>query len=306
MYTPRIGTSMSGILYLVATPIGNLEDITLRALRVLREADLIACEDTRHTRKLLLHYDISRPTISYHEHNERERTPELIERLQSGLSIALVSDAGTPLVSDPGYRLVGEAIQQGLDVVPIPGPSALITAIAASGLPTAEFTFAGFLPPRRAARRARLVELVSLKSTIVFYEAPHRIRETLTDARELLGDRQAVLARELTKLHEQFLRGSISEIAEQLTEGAARGEMVLLIGPPLDDNQARSVSTNSVSEEIQRLMSAEGIDQKSALKRIARARGITRSEVYRLMLADRSSKRFESVEYESEQETRDS
>jgi 16S rRNA (cytidine1402-2'-O)-methyltransferase len=296
---------MAGILYLVATPIGNLEDITLRALRVLKEVDLIACEDTRHTRKLLLHYDISRPTISYHEHNERERTPELIEKLQSGVSIALVSDAGTPLVSDPGYRLVSEAILRGLDVVPIPGPSALVTAIAASGLPTAEFTFAGFLPPRRAARRARLVELATLKSTVIFYEAPHRIRETLIDARELLGDRQAVLARELTKLHEQFLRGSLSQLARELAETATRGEMVLLIGPPLDDNQSRTASTSSVSEDIRRLMFAEGIDQKSALKRIARARGISRSEAYRLMLADRSSKNVESVEYESEQETRD-
>ncbi len=296
---------MAGILYLVATPIGNLEDITLRALRVLKEVDLIACEDTRHTRKLLLHYDISRPTISYHEHNERERTPDLIEKLQSGVSIALVSDAGTPLVSDPGYRLVSEAILRGLDVVPIPGPSALVTAIAASGLPTAEFTFAGFLPPRRAARRARLVELATLKSTVIFYEAPHRIRETLIDARELLGDRQAVLARELTKLHEQFLRGSLSQLARELAETATRGEMVLLIGPPLDDNQSRTASTSSVSEDIRRLMFAEGIDQKSALKRIARARGISRSEAYRLMLADRSSKNVESVEYESEQETRD-
>ncbi len=296
---------MAGILYLVATPIGNLEDITLRALRVLKEVDLIACEDTRHTRKLLLHYDISRPTISYHEHNERERTPELIEKLQSGVSIALVSDAGTPLVSDPGYRLVSEAILRGLDVVPIPGPSALVTAIAASGLPTAEFTFAGFLPPRRAARRARLVELATLKSTVIFYEAPHRIRETLIDARELLGDRQAVLARELTKLHEQFLRGSLSQLARELAETATRGEMVLLIGPPLDDNQSRTASTSSVSEDIRRLMFAEGIDQKSALKRIARARGISRSEAYRLMLADRASKNVESVEYESEQETRD-
>ena len=296
---------MAGILYLVATPIGNLEDITLRALRILKEVDLIACEDTRHTRKLLSHYDISRPTISYHEHNERERTPDLIEKLQSGVSIALVSDAGTPLVSDPGYRLVSEAILRGLDVVPIPGPSALVTAIAASGLPTAEFTFAGFLPPRRAARRARLQEIAPLKSTVIFYEAPHRIRETLSDARELLGDRQAVLARELTKLHEQFLRGSLSQLAKALEETATRGEMVLLIGPPLEDNQSRSASTSSVSEDMRRLMTVEGIDQKSALKRIARARGITRSEAYRLMLADRPSKNVESVEYESEQESRD-
>ena len=295
---------MAGILYLVATPIGNLEDITIRALRILKEVDLIACEDTRHTRKLLVHYNISRPTISYHEHNERERTPELIERLQAGVSIAMVSDAGTPLVSDSGYRLVTEAILQGLDVVPIPGPSALLTAIAASGLPTAEFTFAGFLPPRRAARRARLVELATLRSTFVVYEAPHRIRETLIDAHELLGDRRAVLARELTKLHEQFLRGSLSQLVKEMADTPTRGEMVLLIGPPLEDNQSRLASTSSVSEEIQRLMFAQGIDQKSAMKRIARARGITRSEVYRLMLADRSSKNVESVEYESEQETR--
>ena len=297
---------MEGKLYLVATPIGNLEDITLRALRVLKEVDLIACEDTRHTRKLLSHYDISRPTISYHEHNERERTPELIGKLQSGANIALVSDAGTPLVSDPGFRLVSEAIERGLEVVPIPGASALVTAIGASGLPTAEFTFAGFLPPRRAARRARLHELANLKSTVIFYEAPHRIRDTLVDARELLGDRQAVLARELTKVHEQFLRGSLAELAQGLSETATRGEMVLLIGPPLEDNQARSVSTSSVSEEIRRLMFAERIDQKSALKRIARARGITRSEAYRLMLASRSSENVESVENESEQETQNS
>ena len=296
---------MAGILYLVATPIGNLEDITLRALRVLKEVELIACEDTRHTRKLLSHYDISRPTISYHEHNERDRTPELIQKLQSGISIALVSDAGTPLVSDPGFKLVTEAILLGLDVVPIPGASALVCAIAASGLPTAEFTFAGFLPPRRAARRARLQELATLNSTLILYEAPHRIRETLIDARELLGDRQGVLARELTKLHEQFLRGSLTQLAQALTESNARGEMVLLIGPPLEDNQFRSASTSSVSDDIQRLMAAEGLDQKSALKRIARARGVTRSEAYRMMLADRTSRNVESVEYESEQETGD-
>lgn len=292
---------MTGTLYLVATPIGNLEDITLRALRVLREVDLIACEDTRHTRKLLSHYDISRPTISYYDYNERERTPELIARLQSGLSIALVSDAGTPLVSDPGYRLVGEAILQGVNVVPVPGPSALVTAIAASGLPTAEFTFAGFLPARRAGRRARLLELARLKSTLVFYEAPYRIRETLVDALELLGDRQAVVARELTKLHEQFVRGSISAIAAELAQTAIRGEMVLLIGPPLEDNQTRSASTRSISEDIQSLMTGEGIDQKSALKRIARTRGITRSEAYRLMLADRSSKSVENGKQEPEE-----
>ena len=280
---------MAGILYLVATPIGNLEDITLRALRVLKEVDLIACEDTRHTRKLLSHFEISKPTISCHEHNERERVTELIAKLQSGANIALVSDAGTPLLSDPGYRLVREAIASGLQVVPIPGPSALLTALAASGLPIDEFTFAGFLPPRQTARKARLRELSKLDSTLVLYEAPHRIRQTLADCLEVLGDRQGAIARELTKLHEQFVRGSLSEIAGGLTEGSCRGEMVLLIGPPLADNLERPVS-ESISEDIEKLMRAESLDQKSALKRIARARGITRSEAYRMMLAERSSK----------------
>src|SRR5215210_2359288 len=170
-------------LYLVPTPIGNLEDITLRALRVLGEVDLIACEDTRHTRKLLAHYEISKPTTSYHEHNERERAEELISKLESGISIALVSDAGTPLVSDPGYRLVRRAIEHGIKVIPIPGPVALIAALSVSGLPTDEFTFAGFLPSKKTARRARLLELADHKSTLIFYEAPHRIRETISDAR---------------------------------------------------------------------------------------------------------------------------
>lgn len=280
---------MSGTLYLVATPIGNLEDITLRALRVLKEVDLIACEDTRHTRKLLAHYEISKPTVSCHEHNERERVTELIAKLQSGTNVALVSDAGTPLVSDPGYRLVCQAVASGLEVVPIPGPSALLAALAASGLPTDEFTFAGFLPSRQTARKARLRELAKLDSTLIFYEAPHRIKQTLVDSIEVLGNREGALARELTKLHEQFLRGPLSEIASGLAEGSCRGEMVLLIGPPLEDNLQRPV-TQSIAEDIERLMSAEGLDQKSALKRIARARGITRSEAYRMMLAERSSK----------------
>jgi 16S rRNA (cytidine1402-2'-O)-methyltransferase len=280
---------MSGILYLVATPIGNLEDITLRALRVLKEVDLIACEDTRHTRKLLTHYEISKPTVSCHEHNERERVPELISKLQSGANIALVSDAGTPLVSDPGYRLVRQAVASGLEVVPIPGPSALLAALAGSGLPTDGFTFAGFLPSRQTARKARLRELAKLGSTLILYEAPHRIRQTLADCLEALGNRQGALARELTKLHEQFLRGSLSEIAGRLTEGSCRGEMVLLIGPPLEDNLDSPVS-ESITEDIEQLMRAESLDRKSALKRIARARGITRSEAYRMMLAERSSK----------------
>lgn len=279
---------MPGTLYLVATPIGNLEDITLRALRVLREADLIACEDTRHTRRLLSHYEISKPTVSYHEHNERERAAELIAKLETGVNIALVSDAGTPLVSDPGYQIVREAIERGIQVIPIPGPSALIAALAASGLPTDQFTFAGFLPPKRTARRARLAALAEIKSTLVFYEAPHRIKETINDARETLGNRACVIARELTKIHEEFIRGSLAEI--QLPESAARGEMVLLIGPLLDDAKHPEATVPlSVREEIERLMREKGLDRKSALKHAARSRGITKSAAYRLLLEERAA-----------------
>jgi 16S rRNA (cytidine1402-2'-O)-methyltransferase len=278
---------MSGKLYLVATPIGNLEDITLRALRVLREVDLIACEDTRHTRKLLAHYEISKPTVSYHEHNERERAADIIEKLKAGLNIALVSDAGTPLVSDPGFRLVRDSIDEGISVVPIPGPSALVTALAASGLATTEFTFAGFLPARRHARRARLAQLAPLHTTLVFYEAPHRIKETLADARDVLGNRQAVIARELTKLHEQFIRGALSEI--EIAE--TRGEIVLLIGPPTDDKNVEPA--RSILEEVETAMREDGIDRKNALKRVARARRISKSEAYRLMLAEASAHELE-------------
>ena len=273
-------------LYIVATPIGNLEDITLRALRVLKEADLIACEDTRHTRRLLAHYQISKPTVSYHEHNERERSAELVEKLEAGFNIALVSDAGTPLVSDPGFRIVREAIDRKIPVVPIPGPSAVITALSASGLPTGEFAFFGFLAARRAARRARLKELAEIKTTLVFYEAPHRIAETIADAREAFGNRECVVARELTKLHEEFVRSPLSEME---APEVVRGEIVLLIGPAVQ-GQSRQLArgqTPSISEDIERLMNAEGLDQKSALKQIARERGISKSDAYRMMIAER-------------------
>ena len=278
---------MGGTLYLVATPIGNLEDITLRALRVLREVDLIACEDTRHTRKLLSHYEISRPTISYHEHNERERASLLVARLEAGENIALVSDAGMPLISDPGHRLVREAILRGINVVPVPGPSALIAALAASGLPAVEFTFAGFLPPKRGARRARLAELAASPATLIFYEAPHRLRESLADAYDMLGDRQCVIARELTKVHEEIARGMLSEMAALACERPLKGEIVLLLGPAVGDNRLKPVQ-GSISEEVEEIMRSEGLDRKSALKRVARLRGITRSEAYRRMVAERS------------------
>ncbi len=278
---------MSGTLYIVATPIGNLEDITLRALRVLKEADLIACEDTRHTRKLLSHYQISKPTVSYHAHNEYERSTELLKKLEDGLNIALVSDAGTPLISDPGFRIVSEAIARGISVVPIPGPSAVIAALSASGLPTTEFAFVGFLPARRAARRARLKELANIKSTLVVYEAPHRIKETIEVACEVFGERECVIARELTKFHEGFVRAPLSEI--EIPAGQARGEIVLLIGPALERSveQPENTGAHSILEQVQEIIRSEGLDQRDALKRVARARGISKSEAYRLMLQER-------------------
>lgn len=278
---------MSGTLYIVATPIGNLEDITLRALRVLKEADLIACEDTRHTRKLLSHFQISKPTVSYHEHNEHERAGELIKKLEGGLNVALVSDAGTPLISDPGFRIVNDAIGQGISVVPIPGPSAVITALSASGLATTEFAFVGFLPTRSAARRVRLKQLSNTESTLVFYEAPHRIKETIEDARAVLGERECVIARELTKLHEQFVRGPLSTI--EIPAEQVRGEIVLLIGPGSDPaiEQPSQLRPHSISEDVRQLIASEGLDQKDALKRVARARGISKSEAYRQMIQER-------------------
>ena len=291
---------MAGTLYLVATPIGNLEDITLRALRVLREVDLIACEDTRRTRKLLSSHNISKPLISYHEHNERERARELADKLEAGADIALVSDAGTPLVSDPGFHLVKEAILRAITVTPLPGPSAITTALAGSGLPTGEFTFAGFLPARRAARRARLREFAGAGQTLIFYEAPHRVKEALRDALDVLGDRTAVIARELTKLHEDFIRGRLSELAGRAEQITLKGEMVLLIAPAVDDNQIRPVLESigatepaphlpgSILKEVEQVMRDEGLDQKGALKRVARSRGITRSEAYRAVLAEKA------------------
>ena len=264
-------------LYLVATPIGNLEDITFRAVRVLKEADLIACEDTRQTRKLLDHYGIRRPTISYHEHNEAARTPELIARLRAGASIALVSDAGVPLVSDPGYRIVQAAIAEGIAVDPIPGPSASLTALSASGLPANAFHFAGFLPPKPLQRKKALEELRQEQATLIFYEAPHRIRETLEAIEQTLGSRPAVVARELTKLHQEFLRGTPREIANALAARASiKGEMTILVGPgaaPIEDE-------TPVEDAVARCI-AEGMSRMDAIKTVARSRGVSKRELYR-------------------------
>jgi len=275
-----------GTLFIVATPIGNLEDITQRALRVLREADLIACEDTRHTRKLLNHFGITTPTISYHEHNEQERAEELCAALESGKNIALVSDAGTPLISDPGFRIVHAAVDRGISVVPIPGASAVITALSVSGLPTDQFLFAGFLPSRTGARRAKLNELRTVGATLVFYEAPHRIKATLKEALDVFGDRQAVIGRELTKLHEEFARGTLSELVEKfLPNETPRGEMVLIISGQAGDLPSPSTTDPNVRlvERIEQL-EGEGMDQKSALKQAAKELGMKRADAYRMMV----------------------
>lgn len=278
--------SERGVLYLVATPIGNLEDITLRALRVLREVDAIACEDTRQTRKLVERHRIERPLVSYHEHNERKRAEELIERLKAGETIALVSDAGMPLISDPGRYLVARCLECGIRVVPIPGPTAATTAIAASGLPVEEFVFVGFLPARAAERRRRLRSLVSMDQTMIFYEAPHRLLATLRDALEILGDRQAVIAREMTKVHEEFRRGHLSELSQVYEKTPPRGEITLLIAPMEAENKSATAMTAvSLSERVAELQ-REGLDRKAALKQAARERGMAKRDAYRQLLLE--------------------
>jgi 16S rRNA (cytidine1402-2'-O)-methyltransferase len=282
-------TAGTGCLYLVGTPIGNLEDITLRALRILREASHIAAEDTRHTQKLLQHYEISRPLVSYHEHNEMTRAPELLIALEQGAKIALVSDAGMPLVSDPGYRLVTLCLRHQIPVVPVPGPSALLAALSASGLPNEEFLFVGFLPQRSGERRRALERLRIEDRTIILYEAPHRIAECVSDAAEILGDRPACLAREVTKLHEEFRRGKLSVIAASLEERPARGEITLLIGP-VDpaDSRAHVDSAQSLSDRVEELMRQAKLDRKDALKLAARERGLTRRAAYDQMVDARN------------------
>jgi 16S rRNA (cytidine1402-2'-O)-methyltransferase len=278
-------------LYLVGTPIGNLEDITLRALRVLKEVDVIACEDTRQTQKLLNHYAIATRTTSYHEHNEMTRSAELVKEMQEGASVALVTDAGMPGISDPGYRLIALAIRHRLPVVPIPGASAFLAALVASGLPTDSFRFGGFLPAKRGERRAALEAIKSSPRTQVFYEAPHRILETLADVVEILGEaRHVVVAREVTKLHEEFLRGRAGEVLEDLRSRAAvKGEITLLMGKAGEED-ARigigSVGTGTlarptVRQRVEQIMAEEKVDQKAALKTVAKERGVSKSEAYR-------------------------
>jgi 16S rRNA (cytidine1402-2'-O)-methyltransferase len=276
-----------GCLYLVATPIGNLEDITLRALRILKEVDQIACEDTRHTLKLLNHFEIQKPLVSYHEHNELTRAPELVLAMEKGSFIALVSDAGMPLVSDPGHRLVALAIRHHIPVVPIPGPSALLTALSASGLPNEEFLFLGFLPQRSGERQRALEHLRIEDRTLIFYETPHRIADTVGDALASLGDRPACLAREVTKLHEEFRRGRLSELLESLEEHPAKGEITLIIGPSDPATTGLRVDTSqSLAARVDELMHQAKLDRKEALKLAAKERGMTRREAYRTLVQD--------------------
>ena len=268
---------MPAALYLVATPIGNLEDISLRAIRILKdEVDRIACEDTRHSRKLLDHHGINKPLVSYHEHNERDRGEELLAALRAGEKIALISDAGTPLISDPGYRLVAAAAAAGIPVIPIPGASAILTALCASGLPTDAFAFGGFLPPKQGQRRKALEAWAESPATLVFYEAPHRILEALDDIETVLGERPVVLARELTKFHEEFLRGTARQVRDQLSGANTRGEMVILIGRGVAGLRDDRPLPEAVADAIR-----GGMDRMDAIKHVARQRGLSKREVYK-------------------------
>lgn len=276
---------MPGTLYLVATPIGNLGDITFRALETLRGVDLIACEDTRHSQKLLNHLGIHAKTVSYHEHNENERSPELLRRLINGESVAVVSDAGTPGISDPGFRLVQEAINKGVSVVPVPGPAAFVNAAVASGLPTDSIYFGGFLPSRSSERRRRLEEVKGIPATLIFYESPRRLAKSLADCRDIFGNRKAAVARELTKLHEEFVRGDLAELAEEFDKREAKGEIVIVIDRHSAgvENPDKSTSLAGRVEELE----AGGLDRKEALKRAAKEFGIGKSEAYRRVQAEK-------------------
>jgi 16S rRNA (cytidine1402-2'-O)-methyltransferase len=278
-------TARGPCLYVVATPIGNLEDITLRALRVLKEVDLIACEDTRQTRKLLDHYGIQTRMISYHEHNEMTRAAELIVNLEQGGRLALVSDAGMPSISDPGYRLITLAIRHHVPVIPVPGASAFVAALAASGLPTDSFKFNGFLPAKQGERRDELERVRDAPRTVIYYEAPHRILETLADVVAIMGgSRHVVIAREVTKLHEEFLRGRADEVLEKLRErGEVKGEITLLIGRPAEAGERKApVRTRvRIRQRLEQVMDERKLDEKAALKVVAKEMGVSRSEAYR-------------------------
>ena len=275
---------MNGKLYLVATPIGNLEDITLRALRILKEVDYIAAEDTRNTLKLLNHFEIKKPLISNHRHNEEDRENGLIEKLKEGKSIAVVSDAGTPGISDPGEVIVKRAIEENIDIIPIPGACAAINALITSGLDTKEFVFLGFLPLNKKLRKEKLEEIKNENKTIIIYEAPHKIKDSLNDLKNVVGDRKIVLARELTKIHEEFIRGNIDEIIEK-TENL-KGEMILLIEENNEINN-ENILNNLSLEEHYNVYEKQGLDKKEIIKKIAKDRGVNKNEIYQYFLKNK-------------------
>lgn len=277
---------MPGILYIVPTPIGNLEDITLRALRILKEVDLIAAEDTRHTQHLLTHFGIDKPLTSYHDHNEREKAQALVERIKNGANLALVSDAGTPGIADPGFRLVSAAIRAGIKIVPLPGASALATALSASGLPTDRFLFEGFLPAKKQERKNKLQALYDSTATLVFYEAPHRLNDTLSDMQRILGERRIVIAREVSKVYEEFLRGTVSEVIYQIAGRDVKGEVTIVMHG--STGEAR-VTEEQLRSDIQRLIS-EGVGVKEISQLFGERYGLSKREVYRLTLAVKSRK----------------
>jgi len=268
---------MSGTLYIVATPIGNLEDMTFRAVRILSEVDLIAAEDTRHSLKLLNHFNISKPLTSYFDHNQQVKGERILDSLRCGKNVALISDAGTPCVSDPGYQLVRDAVAEKIKVIPVPGASAAIAALAASGLPSDIFTFAGFPPSRQGKRRTFLADVIKLPGTLVLYEAPHRLEATLGDILAVMGERQVVVARELTKIYEEFIRGKVSEVMAVVSTGKVRGEVVIMVAP------GEPVAQKSVplDEIICQLMEVEGFSVKDAARKAAEITGVARNEAYR-------------------------
>jgi 16S rRNA (cytidine1402-2'-O)-methyltransferase len=273
---------MAGTLYLVATPIGNLQDMTFRAVEILRVVDVIACEDTRHTRNLLNHFRISNSVVSYHEHNEAERAEELVDRMLGGASVAVVCDAGTPGICDPGFRVTQRAIEAGINVVPVPGPAAFVAGVIASGLATDSVYFGGFLPSKKGERRKRLAEVGDVLATLVFYETPHRIGASLADCFDVLGDRKASVARELTKLHEEVVRGSLSELKRHFSDSKVKGEIVLVIGRA-DASSSEAPAGLTLIERVNQL-EAEGHEHKAALKKAAKEFGISKSEAYRLTI----------------------
>lgn len=275
---------MQGELYIVATPIGNLEDITLRSIRVLKEADIIAAEDTRHTLKLLNHLEISKPLISYHRHNEEIKTEELINKLLEGKKIALVSDAGTPIISDPGGEIVREAIKNNIKVIPIPGACAAITALVASGIDAKEFTFIGFLPQNKKNRKEKLEQIKNAEITTILYEAPHKLLETLKDLKTILENRKVVIARELTKIHEEYKMGTIEELQTQIQE--PKGEYVIIIDK--NEKTRKEIKLEQLNElsieEHYNIYEQQGLDKKEIIKQIAKDRNVSKNEIYQKFL----------------------